>query len=149
MKTQLPLIEATKDPFQQFWNAYPRKEAKVVAQRAFSKAIQKTTLQSMIAAVQQQLQGDQWQRGFIPHAATWLNQERWTDEPSAVTLAKPCLTNTQAQISQSEYLRVIDRMKVIKSQYEAHQQWDEKDRNEYKLLKNRSMELRAILGILI
>ena len=62
MKTQLPLIEATKDPFQQFWNAYPRKEAKVVAQRAFSKAIQKTTLQSMIAAVQQQLQGDQWQR---------------------------------------------------------------------------------------
>ena len=24
---------------------------------------------------------DQWKRGFIPHGSTYLNGERWTDEP--------------------------------------------------------------------
>ena len=146
MKTQLPLIEATKDPFQQFWNVYPRKEAKIVAQRAFSRAIQKTTVQSMIEAVQQQLQGAQWQRGFIPHAATWLNQERWTDEmntPQVTSLVTPM----QAQIFQSEYLRVIDRIKTLRSQYEAHQSWAPNDKEEISRLKLRQADLKRLLGI--
>jgi hypothetical protein len=66
--------------FDSFWAAYPRKTAKVLAGRAFDRAIRSTTLPVMLAAIEQQIQSDQWRRGFIPHPATWLRQERWLDE---------------------------------------------------------------------
>lgn len=67
--------------FEQFWIAYPRKTAKVRARHAFAKAIQKTTLKAMLHALEWQCQSEQWLNMIIPHPATWLNQERWDDEP--------------------------------------------------------------------
>ena len=140
----------SSEEFQVFWDNYPRKEAKMVAQKAFVKAVQKVTLQAMIDAIRQQSKSDQWAKGFIPHAATWLNQERWTDELQPPTIqAKAGMAPWQAQIMHSEYLRVIDRMKVIKSQYEAHQHWEENDKDEYRKLKTRMVEIRQALGIVI
>ena len=66
--------------FDLFWQAYPKKVAKFAAKRAFHKAIQLTDLPTMVEAIQKQMRSDQWQRGYIPHAATWLNQGRWLDE---------------------------------------------------------------------
>jgi hypothetical protein len=51
-----------------------------VAARAFVKARTKTTVSVMLSALVRHQQTRQWQRGIIPHPATWLNQERWTDE---------------------------------------------------------------------
>jgi hypothetical protein len=79
------------DDFDTFWEHYPRKTAKVLALRAFGPALKKTTLAVMLASVERSQQSDQWRRGFIPHPATWLRQERWTDE-LPVTPAKPVLT---------------------------------------------------------
>lgn len=67
--------------FAEFWTAYPRKEAKGAARKAFAKRKpDRALLDRMLAAIGAQQEGDQWQRGFIPHPATWLNQERWLDE---------------------------------------------------------------------
>lgn len=66
--------------FDQFWAAYPRRVAKIAASRAFTKAIRKTTLPVMLAALEAQKHTRQWQKGIIPNASTWLHQERWTDE---------------------------------------------------------------------
>ncbi|HVJ38337.1 MAG TPA: hypothetical protein VM687_11135 [Stenotrophomonas sp.] len=68
--------------FAEFWKAYPRKEAKGAARKAFAKRKpDRALLDRILAAIDQQQSGDQWQRGFVPHPATWLNQERWLDEP--------------------------------------------------------------------
>ena len=79
------------DDFDTFWEHYPRKTAKVLARRAFDKTLTKTTLGVIFDALERQAQSDQWRRGFIPHPATWLRQERWTDE-LPLTPAKPVLT---------------------------------------------------------
>ena len=146
MKTPELISTPPDSQFDLFWKEYPRKEAKSVALRAFRIALRKTTLSSMIEAVQKQRGGQQWQRGIIPHPATWLNQERWNDEcqPLAQTAA---ITPIQAQIHHSEYLRVIERIKTLRSQYEAHQAWSSNDKTEISKLKIRQEQLKSLLGI--
>lgn len=71
--------------FDRFWSAYPRKEAKANAQKAWPKAIAKCPIEKMIAAVEAAKISEKWidQNGrFIPHPASWLNGERWNDQIS-------------------------------------------------------------------
>lgn len=71
------------DRFEQFWAAYPRKVGKGNARQAWQKIKMTDDLfNSILNAVEQQKQWEQWQRDngqFIPHPATWLNQQRWED----------------------------------------------------------------------
>ena len=69
------------DHFKKFWEIYPRKTAKANAQRAYLKALKKSTPQCIFASVLAHTKSKQWQdKQYIPHAATWLNGERWEDE---------------------------------------------------------------------
>jgi uncharacterized protein YdaU (DUF1376 family) len=72
--------------FEHFWLAYPKKVGKGAALKAWVKLKpSQTMLDSMIAAVRQQIEWPQWRKEngqFIPHPATWLNQGRWQDEGS-------------------------------------------------------------------
>jgi len=77
-----PEVSVVSD-FDTFWSAYPRKVGKGAARKSFEKAIKKTDLKTILDAVEAQRQSLQWTREdgqFIPHPATWLNQERWADE---------------------------------------------------------------------
>ena len=64
--------------FDRFWSAYPRKVGKGDARRAWSKALKKASAGEIIARAEQYAWPED--RQFIPHPATWLNAERWTDE---------------------------------------------------------------------
>ena len=70
--------------FELFWGEYPRKTGKGKARESFLKIKPSLELtDKIITAVQNQKQSEQWLREkgqFIPHPATWLNQERWDDE---------------------------------------------------------------------
>ena len=67
--------------FDRFYQPYPRKTNKQAAVKAFNKLnSDDALLEVMLAALEQQKLSDQWQRGIIPHPATWLNGRRWTDE---------------------------------------------------------------------
>ena len=69
--------------FDTFWREYPRKTGKGAARKSFEKAMKKTDLKTILNAVKAQRESPQWTRDggqFIPHPATWLNQERWEDE---------------------------------------------------------------------
>ena len=70
--------------FDTFWQEYPKKVGKGAAKKAFEKARQGgVTLESLVTAVRRQKCGSQWSKDdgqYIPHPATWLNQERWEDE---------------------------------------------------------------------
>lgn len=66
--------------FDQWWAIYPLKRAKGAARRAWPAAVKKSSVAELLEAVKR----TKWpaESKFIPHPATWLNGERWQDEPS-------------------------------------------------------------------
>jgi hypothetical protein len=70
------------DDFLSFMEEYPRKEDK---RRAFvewerlRKAGKLPSLSILLASLHEHKQGRQWQEGVIPHARTFLHNERWND----------------------------------------------------------------------
>lgn len=76
--------KVTEERFDIFWNEYPRKVGKGQAKKIWSKiAPDKALFEKIMSALRVVKNCQQWQtdRGqFIPHPATWLNQERWDDE---------------------------------------------------------------------
>lgn len=70
--------------FDRFWTAYPRKVAKPVAKKAFVKKVKDAvTFAKVINALELHKKTPQWIKDggqYIPHPATWLNQERYNDE---------------------------------------------------------------------
>lgn len=74
---------AAEARFARFWEAYPRKTAKLNAKKAFMKLDPDDRLMdAMMAALDRWKRSDQWTRDptYIPHPATWLNGERWNDQ---------------------------------------------------------------------
>lgn len=67
--------------FAAFWSAYPRKTAKGAARKAYVSALRKTNAETLLAAVG--CYPFDRDPKFVPHAATWLNDERWTDDAVA------------------------------------------------------------------
>ena len=72
------------DGFDQFWNAYPKKKAKLEAQKAWAKLKPDADLRSTIGkAILLQRNSPDWQKDggqYIPKPASWLNGRRWEDE---------------------------------------------------------------------
>lgn len=104
-RPQLPLFGGTVaikegDPpgFREVWEAWLRwtKEAsgtarsvhRVEAAREYLRLKKKRVLpdvDELVVAIEAQAQSAQWQAGVIPHLRTWLHQERWEDDPQALT----------------------------------------------------------------
>jgi hypothetical protein len=70
--------------FDAFWLTYPRKAGKGAARKVWARLKPGDELvATIIEAVGRQRNSPQWTKDggqFIPHPATWLSQERWTDE---------------------------------------------------------------------
>jgi hypothetical protein len=69
--------------FEEFWTLYPRKVAKAIALKATSakgrtEAKRAEILEGLRAHLPE-LQSREVR--YVPHASTWLNQERWADAP--------------------------------------------------------------------
>jgi len=73
--------------FDRFWSAYPKKQAKPAAVKAFARLKPDDSLMaSLMAALEVQVASKDWQKDggqFIPLASTWLNNRRWEDEMPA------------------------------------------------------------------
>ena len=68
--------------FETFWDMYPRKVSKRVAQRKFE-ALSKTEQQQALEALPNHIQywkSKNTEMEFICHASTWLSQYRFEDE---------------------------------------------------------------------
>ncbi|APW37146.1 hypothetical protein RD110_08000 [Rhodoferax koreense] len=82
--------------FLEFWKAYPRKVSRPAAHKAWFKVWKtrepdRAVIDLMLDAIAWQRKTEDWRKEggrFIPHPATWLNNERWNDEPPA-TAKKP------------------------------------------------------------
>jgi hypothetical protein len=76
----VPADAEVAESFDRFWEAYPRRDAKQNAERAWRKLKPTPELETVIlASVARQSSG--WKDPqFIPMPATWLNGKRWQDE---------------------------------------------------------------------
>jgi hypothetical protein len=83
--------------FRAFWDAYPRRQAKKDAQRAWANLRPDAATQEAI------LHALSWQRAqwpdltYAPLPATWLRGERWQDEPLPETVKSPSRLPAWAQ----------------------------------------------------
>jgi uncharacterized protein YdaU (DUF1376 family) len=77
--------------FDRFWKAYPRKQNKGHAEKAWAKAIKLADPDQIISAVERSVWNEDKQ--FIPHPASWLNGKRWEDE----------LPNMPVRLSEEEF----------------------------------------------
>ena len=76
--------EDSSGMFEVFWKAYPRKEKKQDAKKAFMKLKPSEDLfKAIMAGLENHKKSEQWTRDkgqYIPHPTTWLNGKRWEDE---------------------------------------------------------------------
>lgn len=76
---------ALVDPFDDFWAAYPRRTAKGAARKAWAAMLKRGAdpqrVITVAASYANRVTGSDPK--FIPHPATWLNQERYDDETTA------------------------------------------------------------------
>lgn len=75
----------------QFWPLYPRKVGKERARLDYRRARRKgASVDDVMAGLRRFVaEKAQTEKRFIPHASTWLNAGRWTDEPDPVTNGRP------------------------------------------------------------
>jgi len=68
--------------FENFWSQYPKKVGKLTAKRSWEKLSLDNQQKALEAIIEHRkywaAKGTDWE--FIPHASTWLNQERFEDE---------------------------------------------------------------------
>jgi hypothetical protein len=67
------------DGFEEFWAAYPRKVSRGAAVKAWEKL--RPPLEQVLASIAAWKDSREWaDKQFIPHPATWIRAQRWTDE---------------------------------------------------------------------
>jgi hypothetical protein len=82
-KPSKKVLSLREGDFRDFWNAYPRKVAKPNSEKAYARALGFATHEQIMAGLV--LAREHWtDPKFIPHPATWLNGQRWTDEHEPV-----------------------------------------------------------------
>jgi hypothetical protein len=73
--------------FDEFWRVYPRRVGKAAARKAWLKATRVAPPEDIIAGAERAARS--WKAAqtplqYVPHPATWLNAERWTDDDRAI-----------------------------------------------------------------
>ena len=84
----VPLLaeEDETDGFPDWWATYPRHVGKGAARKAYAKAVKTVSPEALLAGVRRYAAARLGQdESFTAHPATWLNQERWSDEPTPPT----------------------------------------------------------------
>lgn len=82
-------VQPTAARFADFWAEYPNKKGKADAKRTWSRKGLDAKADDLIAHVRLMAGTDDgWRRGFVPMGSTYLNGDRWEDEPQATPDAR-------------------------------------------------------------
>lgn len=73
--------ERVSGEFDEFWSLYPNKVGKRDAEKAFVKALKRASLTAILTGLRRYVAKTDDRPWCNP--ATWLNQDRWADEPAA------------------------------------------------------------------
>lgn len=103
------LVQRSAARFAEFWDGYPVKKGKAAAEKAWrSKGCDAIADQVIEHVRLMQAHDDDWRRGFVPHGSTYVNGERWQDQP------KRGPPQTGQQGPQSKTLSAIQRLEGMK-----------------------------------
>jgi hypothetical protein len=80
-----PAPPAVREPegFEDFWRVYPRRTGKGSARKAWVQARKRATFDQILIGADRfaaALAKAHTEERFVPHPATWLNADRWSDE---------------------------------------------------------------------
>lgn len=68
--------------FDEFWVTYPKRKGKGAARKAWGLAVKKAPAEVIVAGARRYFEDPNLpEPAYIPLPATWLNQERWDDDP--------------------------------------------------------------------
>ncbi len=91
-----PIPTPSESEFDCFWQAYPKKEAKLAAEKAWK--ARRPPIEAVLKALDWQRSSSKWQDDggkYIPHPAKWINAGRWLDE-------QPVEVDSREEASQGE-----------------------------------------------
>jgi hypothetical protein len=95
--------------FDAFYEAYPIHKGRKAAAAAWHRHKPPVDL-VMAAIVRFKAEDDDWRRGFAVHPTTFINGQRWNDEPKAAPrAAAPQLTNAARGSDPHKYDHLIER----------------------------------------
>lgn len=82
--------ELLAEEFEAWWKAYPRKVGKGAAQKAYKSARKDACPEELANGLRRA--SIAWEAArtapqYVPHASTWLNGQRWLDDPAAIAHA--------------------------------------------------------------
>ena len=112
-KNVLPPIPPEANLFDRFWDAYPKKVAKPVAEKAFQKLNPSEKLwKRIISDVEARKTSRDWTKDggqYIPNPSTYLNQRRWEDEIQTVKAKETSMDLSAYEDMVSGYIPVYER----------------------------------------
>ncbi len=116
---------STSDEVHRIYQAYPRKVGKGDALKAIGKAIRKADAATLLEAVTEfaAAMSDQ-ETQFIPHPATWFNQERWLDDRSNWTAhreTKSATSSTSGIDAACDRLEAMERGNILDAECVRHE----------------------------
>lgn len=83
-------VQRTAARFGDFWALYPVKKGRQAAERAWkAKGLDAKADEIIGHVLYMQAHCTDWQRGFAPHGSTYVNGERWSDEPKRAQAQGP------------------------------------------------------------
>lgn len=103
--------------FDTFWALYPRRKGKGAARRAWDKAVRIATPETIMGGLEANMADLKAREPqYQPHPATWLNQERWEDEPDeqpAANVGMPDYRGSEQTVREIQE-KVRARLQVVK-----------------------------------
>lgn len=93
--------------FEDFWAAYPVKKSKKKCMETWKRRnLHLKQVQIMAGLTRQIAEDEKWREGFIPHPSTFLNGDRWEDEPSKVKGALKAAQEKELKERAEEQIRL-------------------------------------------
>lgn len=100
--------------FEEFWAVYPRHQAKGGALRAYTRALKRATREVILAGARRYAVERAGQdKRYTAMAATWLNQDRWTDEPETPTVVPFHQVRAKRSWAEIQAEKAQDRSNVV------------------------------------
>lgn len=110
------------DPnFDRFWSAYPNKKSKGRAKKAWAKIKPSEQLvETMLESIERAKTSFDWQKSggqYIPHPATWLNDEGWESEYEPAAKQPSRERGNSHETNRRGYQSAVSRQEEAARQY--------------------------------
>ena len=110
-------IKVANTDFDQFWQAYPRKQGRKKALSSWQSSTMKPEVQIILNSLELQKKSEQWRKDggqYIPMPTTWINQERWNDQLH-IDVQKPVVKIDKKQQYERAFQDILKRLKEYKA----------------------------------